>query len=360
MARVVVGLSGGVDSSVAALLLKQQGHEVIGVFMKNWDEKDEFGNCTSDADFEDVRMVCERMDIPYYTVNFTTEYYERVFQDFLLEYQKGRTPNPDVMCNTQIKFRAFLDYAQKSGADYIATGHFVRTRTQNGETALLKGMDGSKDQSYFLHGLTQEQLQNALFPVGDMTKAQVRAIAQENGFINAAKKDSTGICFIGERNFREFLKSYIGTKPGDIVDCKTGAVLGRHEGLAFYTIGQRKGMGIGGKGNGQPWFVAQKDVEHNRLLVVQGDDPVLYSNALLCGAIHWVAGAPPADGLALTVKCRYRQPDQKAHIAGTVDGMTKVVFEVPQRAVTPGQYIVFYNGDVCLGGAVIEKAIGVE
>ena len=271
MERIVIGMSGGVDSSVAALLLKQQGYDVVGVFMKNWEEKDENGTCTAAADWEDVQAVCDKIDIPYYSVNFAKEYYDRVFSYFLDEYRKGRTPNPDVLCNREIKFKAFLDYAMKLGAEKMATGHFVRSEVRDGHPVLLKGDDPNKDQSYFLYMLKEAQLAKSLFPVGGMTKAQVREIARENGLPVAAKKDSTGVCFIGERNFRQFLQGFLPMQPGDM-RTETGEKVGEHIGLAYYTLGQRRGLGIGGRGDGRSWFVIGKDLEHNVLLVSQGED----------------------------------------------------------------------------------------
>ena len=277
MERIVIGMSGGVDSSVAALLLKQQGYDVVGVFMKNWEEKDENGTCTAAEDWEDVQAVCDKIDIPYYSVNFAKEYYDRVFSYFLDEYRKGRTPNPDVLCNREIKFKAFLDYAMKLGAEKMATGHFVRSEVRDGHPVLLKGDDPNKDQSYFLYMLKEAQLAKSLFPVGGMTKAQVREIARQNGLPVASKKDSTGVCFIGERNFRQFLQGFLPMQPGDM-RTEDGETVGEHIGLAYYTLGQRRGLGIGGRGDGRSWFVIGKDLEHNVLLVSQGEDsPRLYS-----------------------------------------------------------------------------------
>jgi tRNA-specific 2-thiouridylase len=352
--KIVVGLSGGVDSSVAAALLKQQGHEVIGVFMKNWDEE-EGGLCTATQDYEDVVAVCQKLDIPYYSVNFEKEYQERVFSYFLKELKAGRTPNPDVLCNREIKFRAFLDFAVKTGADKLATGHFARIgRAADGTFTLVKGADENKDQSYFLYMLGQEALSRAVFPVGGMTKAQVRALAAEYGLPTANKKDSTGICFIGERNFREFIFRYLPREPGDMV-APEDRIVGRHDGLAYYTIGQRKGLGIGGSGDGHPWFVIGKDLENNRLLVAQGADPKqLYSRALAATDVHFISGRAPAEDFAAHVKIRYRQKDQAARVTMSENGC-RVDFEAPQRAVTPGQSVVFYDGEICLGGAIIDK-----
>lgn len=351
MSRVVVGMSGGVDSAVSALLLKQQGYDVIGVFMNNWEEKDEHGVCTSQEDWNDVQDVCEHIGIPYYSVNFAKEYEDRVFSHFLTEYQAGRTPNPDVLCNREIKFKAFLDYAMKIGAEKMATGHFVRTNEQG---QLLKGEDPGKEQSYFLYMLKTHQLQKSLFPVGGLMKSQVRQIAADAGLPVYDKKDSTGICFIGERRFKTFLKNYLPTQPGDMVSDE-GEVLGRHDGLMYYTIGQRKGLGIGGRGDGRSWFVAGKDLKKNRLLVVQGEDhPSLFKSSAALNQITWVGDAPAAEGtpVDITVKLRYRQKDQAARLVFHGEEGS-LQFEVPQRAVTPGQSAVFYQGDVCLGGGIV-------
>jgi len=352
--RVIVGMSGGVDSSVAALLLKEQGYDVVGVFMKNWEEEDEEGVCTAASDFDDVRRVCDRIGIPYYAVNFTKEYWERVFRVFLEEYAAGRTPNPDVLCNSEIKFKAFLDFALKAGADYLATGHYARV--ERGEvTRLMRAVDGSKDQTYFLAGLHQSQIKRAMFPIGGMNKQQLREIARKAGLATADKKDSTGICFIGERKFKQFLMQYLPARPGDMVT-PDGKVVGRHDGLMFYTLGQRRGLGIGGAPEGGRWFVADKDLEHNRLIVTQGETELLYSKALETGPVNWIEGGPPAKSFDCTVKHRYRQPDQKAHVELSDSG-ARITFAEPQRAVTPGQWAVIYDGDYCLGGGVIEKRI---
>ena len=354
--RVVVGMSGGVDSSVAALLLKRQGYDVVGVFMKNWDEKDDGDVCTAESDWRDVQQVCDRIGIPYYAVNFTREYMDRVFSLFLKEYRAGRTPNPDVLCNREIKFKAFLSYAEKLEAAKMATGHFVRT---DGEGNLLRGADPAKDQSYFLYMLHAGQLQKSLFPVGGMTKAEVRALAEEAGLPVSGKKDSTGICFIGERNFRRFLSQYLPKEPGEIVT-PDGTVVGRHEGLMYYTLGQRRGLGIGGRGDGRRFFVADKDLKANRLIVVQGDDDErLYSSACVCSEVTFVNGALPLNTPArLTAKCRYRQMDQAC--LALYDGETlRLSFDEPQRAVTPGQSAVLYDGERCLGGGIIERPVPV-
>jgi tRNA-uridine 2-sulfurtransferase len=355
--RVVVGMSGGVDSSVTALLLKQQGYDVIGIFMKNWDDTDEFGYCTAEADAEDVRRVCEQIDIPYYTVNFEKQYYDKVFAYFLEEYKRGRTPNPDVMCNREIKFGEFLNKALDLGADYVATGHYARVVEENGTYKLLRGVDNNKDQTYFLNALNQEQLSKAMFPIGHLPKPEVRRIAEEAGLYTAKKKDSTGVCFIGERNFKEFLSNYLPAKSGDMVDIVTGEVKGRHDGLMYYTLGQRQGLGIGGSGTGEPWFVADKDLERNILYVVQGDKhPSLYSTSLIASGVNWIAGADklPEGPFPCTAKFRYRQPDQGVKLTTRPDGTVLVEFDQPQKAITPGQAVVFYQGEECLGGGTIE------
>jgi len=353
--HVVVGMSGGVDSAVAALLLKKQGLDVVGVFMKNWEEEDdETGVCTAASDFEDVKSVCSAIGIPYYTVNFAREYRDRVFSYFLEEYANGRTPNPDVLCNCEIKFRAFLDFAISTGAESLATGHYARLDKRDG-VKLLRARDAGKDQTYFLAGLTQEQLKNAMFPIGELQKSEVRKIANESGLSNAAKKDSTGICFIGERNFKQFLKQYLPAQAGDMVD-ETGRVIARHDGLMYYTLGQRKGLGIGGRsdGSGESWFVIGKDLARNLLIVQQGEHDELFSLSLDAKKVNWIAGAPPAQTFACTAKFRYRQPDQPVHV--TIDGAgAHVAFDSPQRAVTPGQWVVFYQGDECLGGGPIDR-----
>lgn len=361
--RIVVGMSGGVDSSVAALLLKQAGHEVIGIFMKNWDETDENGVCTATEDYEDVKRVSEALDIPYYTVNFEKEYQDRVFAYFLQEYQRGRTPNPDVLCNKEIKFKAFMDYAMKvAGADKLATGHYARVDQDpaSGAYRMLKGKDAGKDQSYFLCQLGQTQLEKTLFPIGDLPKSEVRRLAQEHHLITAGKKDSTGICFIGERNFRQFLSQYLPAKPGLIKDL-SGEVKGQHNGLMYYTLGQRRGLGIGGQGTGEPWFVVRKDLAENVLYVVQGaEHPALYSTGLRASAMNWIAGDSPAAPFDCTAKFRYRQPDQAVRVTPTSKTTIAVAFEKPQRAVTPGQEVVLYDGEICLGGATIDEVTMVD
>lgn len=354
---VVIGMSGGVNSSVAALLLKEQGYKVIGIFMKNWEEKDEFGECTATEDAEDARRICEAIGIPFYTVNFVQKYWDHVFTYFLDELKKGRTPNPDVLCNKEIKFKAFLDYAMKLGADYIATGHYTRVDYHDGAYRLLKGVDPNKDQTYFLCMLEQHQLAKTLFPIGHMKKAEVKEIAKKNGFVTAYKKESTGICFIGERNFRYFLKNYLPAQPGKIMN-DSGEVMGEHEGLMYYTLGQRKGLGIGGQGTGEPWFVADKDLQNNILYVVQGSNhPALYSVGLKAVDLHWISGYPPQGEFRCTAKFRYRQPDQNVTVCMTTENTCIVHFDEPQRAITPGQFAVFYDGDVCLGAGTIDSVI---
>ena len=366
--RVVVGLSGGVDSAVSAYLLKQQGYEVIGIFMKNWEDDDDSEYCSSNIDFVDAASVADVLGIEIEHVNFAADYKDRVFAEFLREYQAGRTPNPDILCNAEIKFKAFLDHAFARGADYIATGHYARVRrnAHTGLVELLKGLDPGKDQSYFLHRLTQNQLDRVLFPVGELHKSEVRRIADEIGLPNAKKKDSTGICFIGERPFREFLNRYISKEPGAIKDGSTGRTIGQHVGLSFYTLGQRQGLGIGGikakgaqKGGGEhaPWFVARKDMEKNTLWVVQGHDhPWLQSATLTAQDANWVSGTPPVDG-ALAAKTRYRQSDAPCTVqAADAQGAFTLAFGEPQWAVTPGQSAVLYDGEVCLGGGIIASA----
>ena len=349
--RVVVGLSGGVDSAVSALLLKQQGWEVIGVFMNNWEETDENGVCTAVDDWGDVRDVCDRIGIPYYSVNFAKEYMDRVFSYFLEEYRKGRTPNPDVLCNREIKFKAFLDLALQLDAEKMATGHFVRTDEAG---HLLRGVDPDKDQSYFLYMVHDEQLRKAVFPVGGMTKKEVRRIAAENGLPVSAKKDSTGICFIGERNFKKFLMTYLPATPGDMVD-EHGRRIGRHDGLMYYTLGQRRGLGIGGRsdGSGESWFVIGKDLKRNLLVVQQGEHEELYSLSLTVDRLNVIPREELSKRFECTAKFRYRQPDQAVEVE-LRDGGAFVRFKEPQRAVTPGQWCVLYRGQECLGGGPIE------
>lgn len=351
--RIVVGMSGGVDSSVAALLLKQQGYDVVGIFMKNWEETDEDGVCTATADYEDVRRVSEQIGIPYYTVNFAKEYREWVFSYFLEEYRAGRTPNPDVLCNCEIKFKAFLDFALRTGASALATGHYARLRREGNAVRLLRAADAGKDQTYFLAGLTQAQLARAMFPVGGLQKKELRTIAAKAGLATALKKDSTGICFIGERNFKRFLMQYLPAQPGEIVTL-SGKVIGRHDGLMYYTLGQRRGLGIGGQreGSGESWFVIGKDLARNLLIVQQGEHEELFSLGLHAPKMHFIAGEAPARTFECTAKFRYRQPDQAVRVTMDREGCT-IDFLQPQRAVTPGQWAVLYDGEVCLGGGPI-------
>jgi tRNA-specific 2-thiouridylase len=351
--KIVVGLSGGVDSAVAALLLKREGHDVLGLFMKNWEDDDGDEYCSTREDLIDAVSAAERIGIDIEAVNFAAEYRERVFASFLAEYRAGRTPNPDVLCNAEIKFRAFLDYAIAQGAERIATGHYARLETRGGEIALLKGADPAKDQSYFLHRLTQEQLARTVFPVGGLRKTEVRRIAREAGLPNHAKRDSTGICFIGERPFREFLSRYLPREPGPIVSDE-GERVGEHEGLMYYTIGQRQGLGIGGRrGAPEPWYVVGKDLATNTLTVVQGHDHArLQSHVLAAADASWVAGSAPASN-ALTAKTRYRQADAPCELRLGGEAEFELEFGAPQWAVTPGQSAVLYRGDECLGGGVI-------
>lgn len=354
--RIVVGMSGGVDSSVAALLLRREGHEVIGVFMNNWEEKDEGGVCSAERDWADVRRVCDAIGVPYYSVNFSREYYQRVFRHFLDEYRRGRTPNPDVLCNREIKFSAFLRFAEQLGADRLATGHFARIGRDGDAYTLLRAADENKDQTYFLHQIDQHALSRALFPVGGLCKSQVRQIAREANLPVAGKKDSTGVCFIGERNFKKFLSGYLPAQPGDIVT-PDGARVGRHDGLMYYTLGQRRGLGIGGGGDGRRWFVLGKDMARNALIVEQGEDhPMLYARTARAEQATWIAGAPPARRFECTAKFRYRQGDQKVNVEVERDHVIVRAAE-PQRAITPGQSVVFYEGDVCLGGAVVTDVL---
>ncbi len=365
--RIVVGLSGGVDSAVTAYLLKKAGHEVVGIFMKNWEDDDDSEYCSSNVDFVDAAAVADVLGIEIEHVNFAAEYKDRVFAEFLREYSAGRTPNPDVLCNAEIKFKAFLDHAMRLGAEKIATGHYARVRYNDESTRheLLKGLDPAKDQSYFLHRLTQAQLAKTLFPVGELHKTEVRRIADEIGLPNAKKKDSTGICFIGERPFREFLNRYLQTKPGPIKDAR-GRKIGEHVGLSFYTLGQRQGLGIGGvkekgaqRGSGEhaPWFVARKDMASNTLYAVQGHDhPWLLSHELVFDDAAWTAGQPPTPG-AYAAKTRYRQQDAACTLLNNEQlGSFRLRFADPQWAVTPGQSAVLYDGEVCLGGGVIASA----
>lgn len=355
MAHVVVGLSGGVDSAVAALLLKRAGHLVTGLFMKNWEEDDTDTHCSAEQDLNEVRAVCEVLGIPFQTVNFSADYWDRVFRYFLDEHKAGRTPNPDVLCNKEIKFKAFLDHALTLGADRIATGHYAQIREVQGQHQLLKGADAAKDQTYFLYTLGQAELSRTLFPIGHLAKTEVRALARAAGLPNHDRKDSTGICFIGERDFRGFLKRYLPAQPGEMRTL-AGDYKGRHEGAMYYTIGQRQGLGIGGAG--EAWYVVDKDMETNILYVEQGEHhPALYSPALLASQLHWVANAPPLLPHACTAKVRYRQTDQDCTIEQMAPGTAHVVFVSPQRAVTPGQSVVFYDGEICLGGGIIDRRL---
>jgi tRNA-specific 2-thiouridylase len=354
--KVVVGISGGVDSSVSALLLKQQGYEVIGVFMKNWEEDDNDDFCSAEQDIADAQAVCDSIGIPFKKINFAAEYWDNVFEHFLAEYKAGRTPNPDVLCNKEIKFKAFLNYVHLLGGEYIATGHYARCRkAEDGSFQLIKGIDGSKDQTYFLYTLGQEQLSQTLFPVGEIIKDKVRDIAKENNLVTFDKKDSTGICFIGERKFKEFLSKFLPAQKGEIHD-ENGIKIGMHDGLMYYTIGQRQGLGIGGVKNRLevPWFAAQKDLDNNVLIAVQGHShPLLFKQSLQAIDLNWCAGSAPAQKFNCAAKVRYRQQDQGCKVTINSDGLVSVVFDEPQRAITPGQSVVFYSGEICLGGGII-------
>ena len=358
MSNIIVGLSGGVDSAVAALLLKQQGHDVAAVFMKNWDEDDENDHCPAEQDLADARAIARQLDIELHTVSFSAEYWNRVFARFLAEYEAGRTPSPDIICNREIKFRAFLDYATGLGADLIATGHYARIEISP-VVRLLRGVDANKDQTYFLHTLDQAQLAGSLFPLGGLTKQAVRELAKQAGFAVHAKKDSTGICFIGERRFSAFLAQYVQKNPGEIRTLDD-EVIGQHEGLMFYTIGQRQGLGIGGRRNtsGEPWYVTGKDIEYNILRVAQGvNHPALFSQSLLASELHWIAGKAPGHGFECSARIRHQQPLQGCSVTLNGTQECSVRFNRPQRAITAGQSVVFYRGDECLGGAVIDAAI---
>lgn len=356
MKKVVVGMSGGVDSAVSALLLKEKGYDVIGLYMSNWKETDPNGCCTGEDDFNDVKKVCADIGIPYYSVDFAQQYMDRVFKHFLAEYKKGRTPNPDVLCNREIKFGPFKDFAMSLGADFIATGHYCNQDVRDGVSCLIRAKDENKDQTYFLNQVTSKQLDNVLFPVGNMVKNEVRDYAEKHGVAVATKKDSTGICFIGERNFRQFLSSYIPMQDGDIVT-QDGKVVGRHKGVFYYTIGQRRGLGIGGNTNGQAWFVLRKDIEKNRLIVSQGEDTILFKDELETECFNFISGVPKTEKLECLVRIRHRQPLQKAvamiyNLNG--ENIVKLKFEQKQRAIASGQYAVLYVGDQCLGGGVIK------
>ncbi len=365
---IVIGMSGGVDSSVVALLLKQQGYDLIGVYMNNWEESDPNGACTSADDWADVKRVAGMLDIPYYSVNYAKEYMTNVFTEFLTEYKAGRTPNPDVLCNREIKFGPFLKKAQMLGATKVATGHYANVEEDNGLFYLKKALDQNKDQTYFLNQLNQYQLSFAMFPLGNMLKPEIRKIAEENNLATATKKDSTGICFIGERNFKQFLQNYLPAKKGNIVDKRTGNIVGTHDGLMYYTLGQRKGLGIGGGHGqtGQSWFVVEKDIKNNILYVTEGEGEELLSSSLKSGKFNWIPKKPTLTEFDCYAKFRYRQPDQKVHVIVNADDTITCTFYQKQRAVTPGQYVVLYgskNGECqaqkeaeyCLGGAVIEK-----
>lgn len=349
---IVVGMSGGVDSAVAAMLLRDQGLRVLGVFMKNWEEDEEGGACTATADYEDVRRVCDALGMPYYTVNFARQYWDRVFEHFLSEYKAGRTPNPDVVCNREIKFKELLDVARKMGDGRLATGHYARVEHREGRYALLKGQDGNKDQSYFLYMLTQPQLSRAVFPLGELRKEQVRDLAAQANLVVAEKKDSTGICFIGERRFKEFLQRYLPAQPGPMRTLD-GVEIGRHDGLMYYTPGQRRGLGIGGGGNGERWFVVRKDLQTNTLYVSQGEPPELFADHCNLTELTFCAGQAPGTAFDCGAKVRYRQSDQQARVTLTDDGGATVEFAQPQRALAAGQSVVLYDGDECLGGGIL-------
>jgi tRNA-specific 2-thiouridylase len=356
--KIIVGMSGGVDSSVSAWLLLQQGYQVEGLFMKNWEEDDTAEYCSATVDLADAQQICDSLGIRLHTVNFSSEYWDNVFEYFLHEYRIGRTPNPDIMCNREIKFKAFLDHAQVLGARRIATGHYVRTRERNGVIELLRGLDDNKDQSYFLYALNQHQLGHALFPVGELDKTEVRDIARREGFAVHAKKDSTGICFIGERKFRDFLQRFIPAQPGDIYSSE-GVLLGEHAGLMYYTIGQRQGLGIGGTepGKEEPWYVVAKDLEGNRLVVAQGvDNTLLFHSHCRITDLHWIGDAQDALPFDCSAKIRYRQQDSRCQLTALDGANAEIEFAEPQRAITPGQALVLYQGQQCLGGGTIERA----
>jgi len=353
--RIVVGMSGGVDSSVTALLLKEQGYDVIGIFMKNWDDTDEFGVCTATEDYEDVIRVCNQIGIPYYAVNFEEKYWNSVFTYFLEEYKSGRTPNPDVMCNKEIKFKAFLDHALSLGADYVATGHYAQIEESEGRHYLLRGKDRNKDQSYFLNQLSEDVLAKVLFPLGSMDKSEVREIAEKHDLATAFKKDSTGICFIGNRDFKDFISEYLPAQPGEMQTLE-GKVVGKHDGLMYYTIGQRQGLGIGGPGG--PWFVVGKNINDNILFVEQGaNHDSLYSDGIMATNVNWIHEDLIENEFSCTAKFRYRQGDNEVQVNILEDGQVKVDFKEALRAITPGQAVVFYKDDVCLGGGTIDQII---
>ncbi|WP_423064189.1 tRNA 2-thiouridine(34) synthase MnmA [Candidiatus Paracoxiella cheracis] len=353
--KVIVGLSGGVDSAVAALTLKQQGYDVSGIFMQNWEADREDPFCTAEQDLSDAKAICDQLGIPLQTANFAKEYWDNVFQYCLDEFAAGRTPNPDIWCNREIKFKAFLDHALALGADFLATGHYARIKKIDRHYCLLKSADANKDQTYFLYTLGQKQLAHSIFPIGELQKSAVRKIAQEANFINYAKKDSTGICFIGERKFKDFLNEFLLAQPGNM-ETPEGKHVGKHDGVMFYTIGQRKGLNIGGRedANELPWYVLGKDVKRNVLIVGQGDDhPMLYHDHLTCEQVHWISEQSPQFPLHCSAKIRYRQTDQACRVTQQDNNCYEVNFEQPQRAITPGQSVVFYDGDRCLGGGVI-------
>ncbi len=353
--RVILGLSGGVDSAVCAVLLKEAGADVHALHMTNWEDDD--GYCTAAKDLQDARNLCEQLGIPLHHANFSAEYKDRVFAYFLDEYRSGRTPNPDVLCNREIKFGSFRDYAKRLGGDLLATGHYARTSMIDGQAALLKGKDSNKDQSYFLHAVSEDALRETVFPLGSLEKSDVRRIAKDHGLVVHAKKDSTGICFIGERPFREFLQTYLPGQPGRM-ETPDGVEVGEHVGLMYYTLGQRQGLGIGGRDDSsdEPWYVVAKDLERNRLIVAQGEHALLFSSALIASDPSWINGQPDLPRRA-SAKVRYRQNDQACEILAREDGSLEVRFDEPQRAVTPGQFVVFYDGDRCLGGATIDRTV---
>lgn len=356
--KIIVGMSGGVDSSVSALLLKNQGYQVEGLFMKNWNEDDGTEYCTAMTDLMDAAAVCQKLDIHLHTANFASQYWDNVFEHFLIEYKSGRTPNPDILCNKEIKFKVFLEYAERLGADYIATGHYAQTKVHNGQTCLQKGVDPNKDQSYFLHAVGEAEFAKTIFPIGSIEKPEVRKIAESHDLVTHNKKDSTGICFIGERRFKDFLETYLPAQPGEIRD-EQGTLLGEHQGLMYHTIGQRQGLGIGGVSGAKEaaWYVAQKDLENNILVVVQGGQhPLLFTDSLIAEQLHWINDTAPEDGFRCHAKVRYRQEDQACTLQQNDNGTLRVIFDQPQRAVTPGQSVVFYEDDICLGGGVIQSA----